>query len=99
MIRRYSHQSSKRISVWKAREHPRDCSGDKSLSMNTCFTRLQTATKFLRYLNPLLERSLSLRQYERRFATEIGITPRLFARMIRFQVALDAKRMSPERSW
>ena len=43
--------------------------------------------------------SLSLRQYERRFAAEIGFTPRLFARMIRFQVALDTKRMSPERSW
>jgi AraC-like DNA-binding protein len=42
---------------------------------------------------------LSLRQYERRFAAEIGFTPRLFARMTRFQVTLDAKRMSPGRSW
>jgi AraC-like DNA-binding protein len=53
----------------------------------------------VRILNLANDSSLSLRQYERRFATEIGITPRLFARMIRFQVALDAKRMSPERSW
>ena len=53
----------------------------------------------VRILNLANDSSLSLRQYERRFATEIGITPRLFARMIRFQVALDAKRMSPQRSW
>ena len=43
--------------------------------------------------------SLSLRQYERRFATEIGFRPKLFARLIRFQAALDAKRKSPEWSW
>jgi len=43
--------------------------------------------------------SLSLRQYERRFATEIGFRPKLFARLIRFQAALDAKRKSPEGSW
>ncbi len=42
---------------------------------------------------------LSLRQYERRFAAEIGFTPKLFARITRFQVALDAKRGAPRRSW
>lgn len=38
---------------------------------------------------------LSLRQYERRFATEIGFAPKLFARITRFQAALDIKRLSP----
>lgn len=42
---------------------------------------------------------LSLRQYERRFATEIGFTPKLFARITRFQNALDVKRLSPRRPW
>jgi AraC-like DNA-binding protein len=42
---------------------------------------------------------LSLRQYERRFATEIGFAPKLFARITRFQAALDTKRLSPRRSW
>jgi AraC-like DNA-binding protein len=42
---------------------------------------------------------LSLRQYERRFATEIGFTPKLFARITRFQMALDTKRRAPQRSW
>jgi AraC-like DNA-binding protein len=43
--------------------------------------------------------SLSLRQYERRFETEIGFRPKLFARLTRFQAALDAKRKSPQGSW
>jgi transcriptional regulator GlxA family with amidase domain len=42
---------------------------------------------------------LSLRQYERRFVTEIGFTPKLFARITRFQKALDTKRTAPQRSW
>ncbi|AXC16107.1 Transcriptional regulator, AraC family (plasmid) [Acidisarcina polymorpha] len=43
--------------------------------------------------------SLSLRQYERRFVTEVGFTPKLFARITRFQTAVDIKRMHPQRSW
>jgi AraC-like DNA-binding protein len=42
---------------------------------------------------------LSLRQYERRFVTEIGFTPKLFARIRRFQEALDVKRLAPGGSW
>lgn len=42
---------------------------------------------------------LSLRQYERRFTTEIGFTPKLFARITRFQMALDIKRLAPGQSW
>lgn len=43
--------------------------------------------------------SLSVRQYERRFAEEMGLSPKLFARITRFQMALDAKRNAPARSW
>ena len=42
---------------------------------------------------------LSLRQYERRFSTAIGITPKLFARIARFQLAVDMKRGAPRQSW
>jgi AraC-like DNA-binding protein len=42
---------------------------------------------------------LSVRQYERRFLEEIGLTPKLFSRIARFQTALDTKRMAPDRSW
>ena len=42
---------------------------------------------------------LSVRQYERRFLEEIGLTPKTFARTTRFQQALDAKRFFPGRTW
>jgi AraC-like DNA-binding protein len=42
---------------------------------------------------------LSLRHYERRFSEDIGISPKLFARITRFQRALDAKRLGSQRSW
>ena len=43
--------------------------------------------------------ALSLRQYQRQFSEEIGLNPKLFARITRFQLAIDAKRLSPHRSW
>jgi AraC-like DNA-binding protein len=35
--------------------------------------------------------SLGLRQFERRFASEIGLSPKLYSRVARFQAVLDAK--------
>jgi AraC-like DNA-binding protein len=43
--------------------------------------------------------SLSVRQYERRFVEEMGLSPKLFARITRYQMALDAKRRAPACSW
>lgn len=43
--------------------------------------------------------SLSLRQFERLFHREIGVSPKTFARVARFQTALDAKLASPQRTW
>jgi AraC-like DNA-binding protein len=45
------------------------------------------------------ETGLSLRQFERRFVQSVGITPKLFARVARFQTALDTKIAAPQRSW
>jgi AraC-like DNA-binding protein len=42
---------------------------------------------------------LSVRHFERRFSGDFGMTPKLFARITRFQTALDAKLHSPQRSW
>lgn len=45
------------------------------------------------------EVSLSLRQFERRFADEIGVRPKLFARIARFQAVLDTKVDCSETAW
>jgi AraC-like DNA-binding protein len=40
----------------------------------------------------------SVRQFERQFRQEIGASPKVFARIARFQAALDAKVAAPNRS-
>lgn len=42
---------------------------------------------------------LSQRQFERGFRAETGCPPKLYARVARFQTALDMKVASPDRSW
>jgi hypothetical protein len=44
------------------------------------------------------ESCMSIRNYERRFVGEMGIPPKLFARVGRFQMALDRKRALGTRS-
>jgi AraC-like DNA-binding protein len=42
---------------------------------------------------------LGLRQFERRFVQRVGVSPKLFARIARFEAALDGMARSPQRSW
>ena len=42
---------------------------------------------------------LGIRQFERQFLREVGMSPKLYARVARFQSALDAKIASPDRTW
>lgn len=42
---------------------------------------------------------LGVRQFERLFRREAGASPKAFARVARFQAALDAKLSSPHRTW
>jgi AraC-like DNA-binding protein len=42
---------------------------------------------------------LSTSQFQRRFAIQVGMTPKLFARTIRFDRALIARRNAPGRPW
>ena len=42
---------------------------------------------------------LSLRQFERRFVQQVGVGPKLFARMARFEAALDRMARLPQGSW
>lgn len=43
--------------------------------------------------------SLSTRQFERQFERELGMTPKRFSRIARFQFALDAKLLNPAQPW
>jgi AraC-like DNA-binding protein len=42
---------------------------------------------------------LGLRQFERRFVQQVGLSPKLFARIARFEAALDRMARSPQGSW
>src|SRR3982074_2567001 len=42
---------------------------------------------------------LSVRQYERRFAEEAGVTRSCLRGVTRFGMALEKKRLAPDRSW
>ena len=42
---------------------------------------------------------MGLRQFERKFAQQVGVSPKLFARIARFEAALDRMARSPQRSW
>jgi AraC-like DNA-binding protein len=42
---------------------------------------------------------LSVRQFERRFCQQVGVAPKLFARIVRFHRALHAKLSHTERAW
>ncbi len=43
--------------------------------------------------------SLGMRQFERRFGQEIGVAPKLYARIIRFEAALRRRALSPTMRW
>src|SRR5580658_741205 len=45
------------------------------------------------------EAGLSMRQFERCFAQQVGVHPKLFARIVRFEAALDSKARSSGKSW
>lgn len=42
---------------------------------------------------------LSIRQFERRFAAQVGLPPKPYARIVRFNAAREAKAFAPERKW
>lgn len=42
---------------------------------------------------------LGLRQFERKFTNEIGMSPKMYARIVRFEAAVSVKTQSPKMSW
>ncbi len=62
--------------------------------------RLLAASRGRTPLGPVAARSgLGSRQFQRRFLHAVGVTPKLYARTLRLEAALDARRRHPNRSW
>lgn len=61
--------------------------------------QLLTHRGSLRISSLAAQAGLSARQLERRFLAQIGLTPKTFARIVRFEAALRAKRQSPHLRW
>ena len=63
-------------------------------------SRLLMAARGCVRIDSLVRKSgLSASQFQRRFALEVGMPPKLFARTIRFDAALLAHRHAPDRLW
>jgi|SRR5690242_2445057 len=63
-------------------------------------SRFLLATHGRARIDTLIEKSgLSARHFQRRFTTQIGLSPKLYARTTRFDAALTAHRKQPARSW
>jgi AraC-like DNA-binding protein len=63
-------------------------------------SRLLLATRGHAPIARLVERSgLSARHFQRRFTAQVGLSPKLYARTIRFDRALSAHRNAPARPW
>jgi AraC-like DNA-binding protein len=63
-------------------------------------SRLMIAARGRMRIEDLVGRSgFSASQFQRRFAMQVGMTPKLFARTIRFDRALIARREAPGRPW
>jgi AraC-like DNA-binding protein len=63
-------------------------------------SRLLIAARGLARIDGLVGKSgLSASQFQRRFAAQVGMAPKLFARTIRFDRALIARRNAPDRLW
>lgn len=63
-------------------------------------SRLLLASRGRVRIEELVKRSgLSARHFQRRFTSQVGLSPKLYARTIRFDVALTAHRDEPTKSW
>ena len=62
-------------------------------------SRLLSARGNVRIDTLVTQSGLSARQFQRRFTTQVGLSPKLYARTARFDSALTAHREQPAKSW
>jgi AraC-like DNA-binding protein len=68
-------------------------------SMTNAATSVLSSNGCVRVSNLAHRAGLGIRQFERRFRHEIGIPPKLYARIIRFEAALHRKAAAPLVHW
>jgi AraC-like DNA-binding protein len=73
------------------------CGGSDSIEK--AVARIFLRHGVLRVADAAHDAGLSVRQFERKFLRQTGILPKTFARVARFQTALDAKILSPKVTW
>lgn len=64
-----------------------------------CVERIQATRGELRLTEIERSTGLTLRQIERKFSRQLGISPKLFARVVRFGAVMDAAEGSPAPDW
>jgi AraC-like DNA-binding protein len=63
-------------------------------------SRLLVMTRGRARIDALAERSgLGPRQFHRQFTRQVGLSPKLYGRTVRFDAALTARRIAPAKSW
>jgi AraC-like DNA-binding protein len=68
-------------------------------TMQVLAAHVFSAQGSVRILDLARHLGLGPRQFERQFKEDIGVQPKLYSRISRFQSALDAKLTSPHRTW
>jgi AraC-like DNA-binding protein len=61
--------------------------------------RLMLGSGALRVDKAATSAAMSIRQFERRFIEQVGLPPKRYARIVRFDAALKAKMTAPRRPW
>lgn len=89
MIAIVSGFMDKRIGMGIAAEEPIDRVAIKMLDPFAKYNLLEWASMAC----------LSLRQFERNFINRIGISPKMYIRIVRFEHAMKIKNNSPEKTW
>jgi AraC-like DNA-binding protein len=77
--------------------HLRD--GGQPDAVTATANRLLLEHSALRVDDAAASAGMSIRQFERRFAEQVGLPPKRYARIVRFNAALKAKMTAPGRLW
>ena len=72
---------------------------DDTLSVDAAVHHIVLSHGNVRVLDLASRAGLSLRQFERRFSDVLGISPKLYSRIVRFEAAVRKRSVSPCASW